>query len=150
MPQADGPILLVVADHQHARLLSCTRLRTGRVHVDLISTLGERWNQDQHKMQPSRGGAPGHNYENLGHTEEERIHRFAKEISAWLAHELAHRPLERLVLFAEPRVMGALRREAPAALQHNWVEHTIDLGKLSEGELAQRPELAAMLPVGKE
>ncbi len=150
MIPGEGPILLIVADHHHARLLTCTRLRTGRIHVDLLSKLGEQWKQENHERQASRSGPLGHSFENIGHTHEERIHRFAKEIAAWLVQEIPKQKFERLVLLAEPGVLGVLRREAPASLRKNWIEHAIDLGGLSEGELAKRPELAALLPVVKD
>lgn len=147
--QAAATVLLLVTDNHHARLLSCARLPTGYVHVSSLSTLKELWDEESHRKHSSRDGASGHSFENLGHTVEERSHRFAKEITTWLVHELPKYKFERLFLFAAPRVLGALRKEAPASMQHNWVEHQADLARMTEGELAQRPEIAALVPAAK-
>ena len=139
-------ILLLVTDNHHARLLYCARLRTGHVHVRELSALREEWNEELHRRQPSRAAASGHSYDNLGHTVEERAHRFAREITTWLGRELPKHTFERLFVFAAPRVLGALRREVPGSIRNNWTEHAADLARFTEGELAQHPEIAALLP----
>ncbi len=150
LPPEDPAVLLLVTDNHHSRLLACKRLKTGRLHLTPLANLKEQWNEELHRRPPSRSGASGRNFENLGHVEDERIHRFAKEIAAWLALELPKHVFERLYLFAAPRVLGALRSEAPAKLRHNWIEHATDLARMTEGELALHPEIAALLPVPKD
>lgn len=145
-PQVTDAILIVVADQRRARLAAGKRLRNGRVHVEALSRLEEQWDESLHKNPPSRSDVSGHVFDNRGHTDGERIHRFAREMLQWLDGERPKHAWERMILFAEPRLLGALRREAPSALQKEWKEYALDLSGLSDGELALRPEVLELLP----
>jgi protein required for attachment to host cells len=145
--EVNVPVLIVVVDQRRARLVACKRLPNGRVRVDLLSTFVEQWNERAHDNPPSRTDSAGHAFDNRGHIPEERLHRFAREVTQWLGRELPKHPAERVVLFAQPQLLGALRSEASAALRKSWTEHAVDLSNLSEGELAHRPEVAALVPV---
>ena len=149
-PQVTDPVLIVLADQRHARLVACKRLQNGRVHLDALSDIAEQWNDRAHDNPPSRTDMAGHAFDNRGHIDEERIHRFAKDVTQWLGRELPKHPAERVVLFAEARLLGVLRGAASAQLRKSWTEHATDLAKLSEGELALRPEVAALVPVPKD
>jgi len=144
-PATTPAILLIVADNHRARLLTERRDPSGHPRVSLLASLREQWEPRLHDNPPSRSDAAGHTFENRGHMDGERIHRFAKELASWLGRELRGHELDRLCLFAPAHLLGALRSETSKTLQLRWSEHESDLGGLTEGELAKRPEIASLL-----
>lgn len=145
-PRLTDAVLILVADQRQARLAACQRLRNGRVHVETRARLAETWNESAHNNPPSRSDSAGHQFDNSGRIGEERLARFAREILDWLAREPAAAGGERIEVFANPRLLGALRRVVPAERGKAWAEHALDLAGLSEGELAARAEIAALVP----
>ena len=139
------PVLILIAGRREARLALCERLPSGRVHVDIVSRLAEECDPARHANPPSRCDAAGHVFENRGHQDAERIHRFAREIVAWLGRELLQRRSPVLAVAAEPALLGALRAEAPPPLLRSWIEHGVDLAGLSPGALARRAEICGLL-----
>ena len=70
------------------------------------------------------------------HEDEERTHRFAKNLSRWLEAELERHDIEELHAFSARRLLGELRQVLPERLRGRIRDHALDLAHLSPGELA--------------
>ncbi len=139
------PILwFATADRRRARLLACRSTLHKRLHVEEASGLEEKWEEREHGRPSALAGMNGHTYASFHHEEEERIHRFAKEIAHWLEREVQQRDLARIDLFAAPRLLGELRGLLPSALAGRLVEHEGDLNHVSLGELAKHPAIVQL------
>jgi hypothetical protein len=137
-PAASRPeFWLLTADRRRARLLSCTRTPHGRLHVETRATLNEVWSEFQHGRPSPRTGKFGHTYASQGHEEDERIHRFAKQVADWLAREMDGRRIPFLHAFPARRFLGQLRRVLPERLQERLVDYPLNLCHLLPAELAK-------------
>jgi len=134
---------LLTAGRQGARLLCAEPTPHGRLHVDLRARLAEDWAGAQHGRPSPRTSKDGHSYASEGHESDERIHRFAKAVGAWLEQELARHAVDRLHAFAAPRLLGELRKVLPARLADRVTEHALDLEPLSPAELAKHDAVAS-------
>lgn len=129
----------LTADQRHARLLEGTTTLHGRLHVEVRSRLDESWEELEHGRPSPRSGRVGHNSASEGHENEERLHRFAKEVADWLRGELESRQLERVHAFLSPKFLGQVRAVLPGKLREHLVAHSVNLAHLEAGELAKHP-----------
>ena len=135
----------VVADAGRGRLLRCARVAHGRIHVDEHGSVENRVEEHEHGRPSPRSGKSGKTYASGGHEDEYRIHRFAKEVTAWLEKALARHRCETLALFAAPRFLGELRKTYGHALATRIREHQADLTHLDAAGLAKHPAIEELL-----
>lgn len=128
---------LLVADRRRARLLSAEPTSHGRLHIEEVAAVEEDWEEFQHGRPSARAGKDGHSYASRGHEDEERLHRFAKQVSGWLAHEVSRRAIPALHAFSARQLLGELRRVLEKRVHERVEEHALDLAHLSPGELAR-------------
>lgn len=112
---------VVVADQRLARLLSIEKRGDGRWRAREIASLGSLWEAYHERQRPSALGGRSsstHEHENPGFSEredQEEGRRFARDVARWLArHRRDLLGRDRLVVFAAPRFLGALRPELDA------------------------------------
>ena len=131
-----------LADAEHCRLLRCRLTKQGTQHVDEYGACENKLPEHEHKR-PMTGGGKTHYVE-----EEER--RFAGEIVEWLRGKVEEHEIDRLVIFAPPRILGALRKAPPGLLKGHLEELKGDLMRLDAGQLAQHPMVRDLLRAGQE
>lgn len=117
-------------------MLEGTRTGHRRLHMDQRASLAEEWEELQHGRPSPRAGNDGHGHASIGHEEDERTHRFAKQTAAWVEAEVAKRGITDLHAFCAPRFLGPLRGTLSERMQGLVNDHAIDLSNLTEGELA--------------
>lgn len=127
---------ILVADQREARLLSGVLTSHGRLHIEPRSTLHEEWDEHQHGRPSPRASKDGHGYASIGHEDEERAQRFAREVAKWLQAEIESSGIQALHAFCAPKMLGSLRKVLPSRLRHLVREHATDLSRLSPGDLA--------------
>jgi protein required for attachment to host cells len=135
---------ILVVDSEQARLLHATATEHGRVHIDEMSKLATTFLPGEHQR-PTQMGQPGGHGASIDHEPARKQAHFARQITAWIAPELTARSITCCNLFAPSHMLGALRSELPAPVARKLREHTRELTKLSPGELAQHPAIAALL-----
>lgn len=145
-----SPYWLMTADRRSARLLVGTWTDHGRLHLEAVSTIHEEWVESEHGRPSSRSVRDIHGTASEGHEEEERTHRFAKEIATWLDQEMESRGIARVECFCARKLLGALRGELPDRLRQSVFDHATDLAKLSAGELAKHPAVLAAVEIAAE
>lgn len=143
---SDSPAFhLAVADARAVRWLQLKRTPAGRLHAEETARLDEHWDEKEHHRPFSLTPHPdGHSYAGLGHVEDERRHRFAKEAARWIGEQASAQRAERVHLFAAPRILGELRKRLAGSLAERVVDAAHDLGRLTAGEIAEHPAVAAI------
>jgi protein required for attachment to host cells len=75
--------------------------------------------------------------------------RFAKDVAEWIDERLDRHDIERLHLFAAPRLLGDIRLENGfERLGDRIEEHTENLASMSGASLSQHPSITALFGVG--
>ena len=120
-----------LADAEHCRLLCCRLTRQGTQHVDEYGAFENTLPEAEH-ARPMTGDGMTHDIE-----EEER--RFAHEIVEWLQENTKKHKIDRLVIFAPPRMLGVLRKASSGLLTGHLKELEGNLMRLDAGRLAQHP-----------
>lgn len=120
-----------LADAEHCRLLCCRLTEQGTQHVDEYDALQNTLPQQEH-MRPMTQSGTTHGIE-----EEER--RFAGEIVEWLQEKTKKHEIDRLAIFAPPRMLGVLRKASSGLLRGHLEELNSDLMRLNVGQLAEHP-----------
>ena len=133
----------LTADRKKARLFSASRTPHDRLHVDEVAALYEAWDELQHDRPSPRAGKDGHSYASIGHEDEERIQRFSRQIAEWVGRQVGAHSIERLHVFSARRLLGALRHVLSSHLEERVVDHALDLGDLTAGELAKHGAIEA-------
>ena len=131
-----------LADAEHCRLLCCRLTKQGTQHVDEHGACENKLPEQEHKR-PMTGTGTTHYVE-----EEER--RFAGEIVEWLRGKVEEHKIDRLVIFAPARILGALRKATPGLLKGHFEELKGDLIRLDAGQLAQHPMVRDLLRAAPE
>jgi protein required for attachment to host cells len=129
-----------LADAEHCRLLCCRLTRQGTQHVDEYGACENTFPQQEHKRPMTGGGTT--------HYVEEAERRFAGEIVEWLRGKVEEHEIDRLVIFAPARILGALRKAPPGLLKGHLAELKGDLMRLDAGQLAQHPMVRDLLLAG--
>lgn len=145
---------LILADARRARLFRAERLRGSGIRVRALRTIENHHERERHR--PALGGGVErasrmvHGRAHaapqslaVGHAAEEEIERFASEVSHWLVSVRSDLGEGRLVLFAPPRFLGALRRHVKPAEAVELREG--DFARLSEGELCAHPVVVSAM-----
>lgn len=135
---------LVTADRRSARLLNCLETEHGRLHLEEQSAVQEEWVESQHDRPSPRVGRDNRTYASAHHEKEERVHRFAKKVGAWIESELTKRRIKHAHAFIAPRFLGQLRNVLPSRMQSILTEHPLNLEHLAPGKLATHEAIKAM------
>lgn len=120
-----------LVDAQHCRLLCCRLTQQGTPHVVEYGTLENTLPEKEHARPTSQAGET--------HTTEENERRFSVAISDWLQAKSGQHELDRLAIFAAPRMLGVLRNTPFGAIKGRQDEIKGDLIRLSTGQLAEHP-----------
>jgi protein required for attachment to host cells len=141
-----GPLIIVV-NQRGGRILRPVRMPQGRHRLDLVDSFRTDWTEQAHEhgRPSSRRGRGGNSYASEGHEGETFQHRFAKEIADWLDRAVGP---EKVVLFAPPRFMGALRGVLSQRLADMIQEREGDLGYMTQADLIHHPAIVAALDSG--
>lgn len=114
-----------LADAEHCRLL-CYRLTTqGTQHVDEYGAFDNTLPEAEH-ARPMTGDGMTHDIE-----EEER--RFGAQIVDWLRRKAEEHKIDRLAIFAPPRMLGVLRKASSGLLTGHLQELEGNLMRLDAG-----------------
>lgn len=142
MENSSDPRWACVVDHRRGRLVQCEKSPGGSWRVDADRSITNEWEDLHEHGRPSglsAGAARGHAQSHAAparETEEER-RRFAKDVIEWLEKEVRSRKIERLPVFAPPKLLGALRSQWPKALAPHVREHEADLAHLDDNRLTE-------------
>jgi protein required for attachment to host cells len=110
----------------------CCRLTTqGTQHVDEYGAFENTLAQQEHMRPMTQTGTT--------HYVEEEERRFAHEIVEWLQENAKKHEIDRLVIFAPPRMLGVLRKASSGLLTGHLKELEGNLMRLDAGQLAQHP-----------
>lgn len=125
-----------LADAESCRLLYCCLTKQGTQHVEEYDTIKNGLSEQEH-IRPS-SGEPTHNIE-------DNKRRFASEIVAWLRRQADQHEIDRLVIFAPPRMLGMLRMVPLGSLKGHLERLKGDLMRLHAGQLADHPMVRELL-----
>src|SRR5262245_47071475 len=132
---------ILVVDSEHARLLAGSLTAHARTHLDEKAKLATSFVKSEHER-PSQLSNGYNAHASFSHENEEKHAHFAREVSAWLAKELAARKVEECVVFAPARFLGALRKTVGKGLAGKIVEREGEITHLTAGQLAEHPTVA--------
>jgi protein required for attachment to host cells len=135
-----------VVDGGRGRLLRCSRVPHGRLHVDEVSAIEYRPEEHERGRPSPRTGKSGNTYASRGREDEYQIRRFAKEVVDWIAKHADRIETPSITLFAAPRFLGELRKLYGPALSKRIDERQGDLTQLSRAGLAKHPAVTELLP----
>ena len=120
-----------LADAERCRLL-CFRLTDqGTQHVDEYDAVENTFPEHEH-VRPQTG-------DGMTHDVEEKERRFAGKIVEWLQEKAKKHGIDRLVIFAPPRMLGLLRKASSGLLAGHLKELQGNLMHLDAGQLAEHP-----------
>lgn len=131
-----------LADAEHCRLLCCRLTQQGTQHVDEYGAFDNTLPEQEH-MRPATGGGETHDVE-----ENER--RFAAEIAKWLQKQAKNCELDRLTIFATPRMLGVLRNTSFGVIKGGMKQIQGDLMRLNAGQLAEHPMIRNLVQTRQE
>jgi protein required for attachment to host cells len=126
-----------LADSEHCRLLCCRVTEQGRRHVQEYGVLENTLPEAEH-ARPMSGDGMTHDIE-----EEER--RFGSQIVEWLRANAQKFDIDRLAIFAPPRMLGVLRKASSGLLKGHLQELIGNLMRLDAGQLAEHPTVVELM-----
>lgn len=128
-----------LADAEHCRLLCCRLTEQGTQHVDEYGRF-ENTLPEAEPARPQSGDGMTHDIE-----EEER--RFGGQIIAWLRGRVEEHEIDRLAIFAPPRMLGVLRKDPSGLMAGHLRQLEGNLMRLDAGQLADHPMIRELVPV---
>jgi protein required for attachment to host cells len=126
-----------LADAERCRLLCCHLTRRSTPHVDEYDVLKNTFPEREH-LRPQTG-------DGMTHDVEEKERRFAGEIVNWLQERAKQREIDRLVIFATPRMLGVLRKVPLGQLKGRLEALDGNLMRLEAGQLAENPMIRELV-----
>jgi protein required for attachment to host cells len=120
-----------LADAEHCRLLCCRLTERGTQHIDEYGRLENTLPEAEHARPMSQDG--------MTHDIEEEERRFGAQIVAWLRSKVEEHEIDRLTIFASPRMLGVLRKASSGLLRGHLEELKGNLMRLEAGQLAEHP-----------
>jgi protein required for attachment to host cells len=126
-----------LADAKSCRLLCCSLTRRGKHHIDEYDAMKNTLPEQEH-ARPMTNAGTTHNVE-----DNERC--FAGEIVVWLKKKTEQYAIDRLVIFAPPRMLGVLRMVPLGSLKGHVEELKGDLMRLNAGQLADHPMIRELV-----
>lgn len=138
-------VWVFVGDSGGGRLLRCGLAPLARCHVDELEAIRDDWEGHERGRPSLRAGRQGATGGDENHDRAEQHSRFAREVAAWLARKIGEHGLDRLVVFAPPRFLGALRKARVDRLNGNIEEHEADLTSFSAAALSRHPAIRSLV-----
>lgn len=136
MEDSTHPRFLVAAcDSRSATLLEITREGGGRLHAEVIDSMQSRWEDFHEHGRPSRLGQGPCANASQHYADEHREplelgRREARDLVAWITrHAGTEANVARFHVFAEPRLLGAIRAEI--GVQGHSLPVELERGELS-------------------
>jgi protein required for attachment to host cells len=126
-----------LADAEHCRLLCCRLTEQGTPHVDEYDAIENTFPEREH-LRPQTG-------DGMTHDVEEKERRFAGKIVERLQENVKKHGIDRLVIFATPGMLGALRKVSSELLPGHLKELEGNLVRLRVGQLAEHPMIRDLL-----
>lgn len=120
-----------LADTEHCRLLCCRLTKQGTRHVDEHGRHENTLPEAEHARPMGQDG--------MTHDIEEEERRFGAQIVDWLRRKAEEHKIDRLAIFAPPRMLGVLRKASSGLLAGHLKELKGDLMRLAAGRLAEHP-----------
>ena len=120
-----------LADAEHCRLLCCRLTEQGTQHIDEYDALENKFPEREH-LRPQTG-------DGMTHDVEEKERRFAGAVVGWLQRRAEEHEIDRLVIFAPPRMLGGLRKASSGLLAGHLKQLEGNLMRLDAGQLAEHP-----------
>ncbi|HSS65970.1 MAG TPA: host attachment protein [Gammaproteobacteria bacterium] len=120
-----------LADAENCRLLCCRLTEQGTPHVDEYEAIENAY-PERERMRPQTG-------DGITQDVEERERRFAGKIVENLQENVKKHEIDHLVIFAPPRMLGALRKASSGLLPGHLQEFEGNLMRLDAGQLAEHP-----------
>ena len=139
---AGDSVWILVADKHQARLLQGQVTAEGRPHLEECAKIEFVPHAQQHPPAFGRTGS-GHSHAVSDHEPEEEILRFARQVAGWLDGHVQKSAIRAITLFATGHVLGALRKELPAAVRSRMTEREAELTQVSTHDLLRHPGVAA-------
>jgi len=137
---------VVLVDARRAKLLRVSVGEEGHVRLDTRQTLESQWEHaDPGRPSQYIPKRNGHANPGTGHDVEENVRRFALEFRDWLHRAIDKHRIERVEMFASPRLLGLFRKLLPAAVAAHVREHTGDLVSMTTEQLREHPAITALL-----
>jgi protein required for attachment to host cells len=143
MMQRDKTPWLFLVDRNGGRLLQITQTMHGRPHLDEVAGLENTWKEHVKNRPSVVTGKDIHIRE-----QEQVMNRFGKELGAWLQQQIGAFRIERVHMFAEPRLIGELRKVFPKTLNGHVIEHESELAPLKNDELLKHPSVQKIIGNG--
>jgi protein required for attachment to host cells len=131
-----------LADAEHCRLLCCRLTEQGTPHVDEYDALENTFPEREH-LRPQTG-------DGMTHDVEEKERRFAGKIVETLQENAKKHEIDRLVIFAPPRLLGELRKASSRLLAGHLKELEGNLMRLDAGQLAEHPMVSELVRTTQE
>lgn len=126
----------VTADSRGATLYESTWTPHGRLHLEARAQYAEQWEEHQHGRPSPRANKDGHSYASMGHEDEERIARLARELEHWVQQEAMQRGLARLHAFVSRPLFRLMRNQDRGRLLEL---ECLDLAHVPAGDLVKHP-----------
>ena len=133
---------IFIVDNRRGRLLSTSLAPPGRHHLEVVEAIENKWEEHQHGRPSPRAGKQGNTW---GHEDEEMMHRFARDVTAWLEGKAERLGIDGLTIFAPPRFLGVLRQSYSPQLAARVTEREGELGYMSPGDLARHRTIKRFL-----
>jgi protein required for attachment to host cells len=131
-----------LADAEHCRLLCCRLTERGTPHVAEYDAL-ENTFPERERLRPQTG-------DGMTHDVEEKERRFAGRIVEWLQKRAEQQEIDRLAIFAPPRMLGVLRKASSVPLAGHLKELEGNLMSLDAGQLAEHPMVRELVRATQE
>ena len=131
-----------LADAEHCRLLRCQLAKRGTQHVDEYEALENTFPEHEY-LRPQTG-------DGMTHDVEEKERRFAGRIVERLQENVKKHEIDRLVIFAPPRMLGELRKASSRLLAGHLKELEGNLIRLGAGQLAEHPMVRELVRTTQE
>ena len=126
-----------LVDAEHCRLLCCRLTKQGTQHVQEYGRFENTLPEAEHARPMSHDG--------MTHDIEEEERRFGAQIVDWLRRKAEEHEIDRLAIFAPPRMLGVLRKASPELLKGHLKELKGDLMRLDAGQLAEHPMVRQLM-----
>ena len=136
---------VMLADAGCGRLLNCSSAPLDRCHVEEMDWIENTWEGHEHGRPSPRAGKDGHAYASQDHDNDEDLDRFARELAPWLERQVVDHGFDRLTFFAQPRLLGAFRKERSALLGNCLEDRHGDLVGLDMKQLANHPSIRELV-----
>ena len=140
--QGETHAWFALADAEHCRLLCCRLTKQGTQHVDEHGRFENTLPEAEHARPMGQDG--------MTHDIEEEERRFGAQIVDWLRRKVEEHEIDRLVIFAPPRMLGVLRKGSSGLLKGHLQELEGNLMRLDAGQLADHPMVRELVQAGHE